>query len=77
MKELEKYIKNGITITGNPEKGYSVFTIHTQHFDIKTLDELTPEKFEHEIEKQQSYDEIFKDSIGHIPSVIFNKYLKD
>jgi hypothetical protein len=46
MKDFEKWITNGITITGDASKGYCVFTIPTQHFNVKSLDELTPARFE-------------------------------
>jgi hypothetical protein len=50
----DKYIINGLTIDKTKE-GYRVFTIPTQHFNIVNLDELTNEKFEHEIKKQEKY----------------------
>jgi hypothetical protein len=53
MKNILEYIKEGITIRGNPEEGYEVFTIPTQHFRIKTLEELTPQKFKHQVDKQK------------------------
>lgn len=46
MKDILKYIENGIKIDGNPKDGYTVFTISTQHFNINSLDELTVETFE-------------------------------
>lgn len=76
MKEIEKYIKDGITITGNPEKGYRVFTIPTQHFDIKTLEELTSDKFEHEIEMQRSYEESSNEISSSIPLIDLKEFLK-
>jgi len=42
MDKILKYIETGITITGNPNDGYTVFTIPTQHFDINSLMDLTP-----------------------------------
>lgn len=51
-QELLKYIKNGINISGNPVDGYEVFTVPTQHFKIASLDDLTPERFEREIQRQ-------------------------
>lgn len=50
----DKYIINGLTIDKTKE-GYRVFTVPTQHFNIVNLDELTNEKFEHEIKKQEKY----------------------
>lgn len=60
MKEYKKYIKNGLSINGNEKNGYKVFTILTQHFEVKSLDELTPEKFEEMIKRQQEYEELSK-----------------
>jgi hypothetical protein len=64
MIELKEWIKDGITID-KKDDGYSVFTIPTQHFFVKELDELTPERFEAETKKRQEYyklqDELFKD----------------
>ena len=50
-----KYITDGITIN-KTEYGYTVFTIPTQHFVIFDLDELTNERFEQEIKRQQKYE---------------------
>ena len=52
MIELKEWIEQGITIDRRTE-GYRVFTIPTQHFDIVELDELTPERFKSEVDKQQ------------------------
>ena len=51
MKELYPYIKDGIRIDGDPEKGYTVFTVKTQHFKVSSLDELTPVRFEEAIKE--------------------------
>jgi hypothetical protein len=50
-----KYINEGLTINKTKE-GYRVFTIPTQHFDIVDLDELTNERFEQEIKRQEQYE---------------------
>jgi len=50
--ELKEWIEDGITIR-KTNKGYQVFTIPTQHFDIIELNELTPERFVIEVQKQQ------------------------
>ncbi len=50
-----KYIVNGITINKTKD-GYKVFTIPTQHFNITSLDDLTNERFEQEIERQFKYE---------------------
>ncbi len=60
MIELKEWIKDGIDIRKTNE-GYVVFTIPTQHFNIKELDELTPERFEQEVEKQKQNEEWEKD----------------
>ena len=52
MIELAEWIEGGISIDKKNE-GYRVFTIPTQHFDINDLNELTPERFKAEVEKQQ------------------------
>ena len=52
MIELKEWIEDGITID-KKNNGYRVFTIPTQHFDINGLNELTPERFKAEVEKQE------------------------
>lgn len=68
MIGILKYIQNGISITGNPNVGYVVFTELTQHFKITSLDELTSDRFEIETKKQINFektqDELLK---THIP----------
>ena len=69
MNNLDKkYIIDGITINRKKD-GYSVFTILTQHFSILDLDELTNERFEKEIERQNKYE---KDSNN-----LMNEMLKE
>lgn len=62
--ELKEWIEDGITIRKTND-GYQVFTIPTQHFDIKELNELTPDRFIAEVEKQKQDKEweaeLFKD----------------
>ena len=58
MKDILKYIEHGISIKGNPKDGYTVFTIPTQHFNIKTLDELTVETFEKAISDKAELNEL-------------------
>jgi len=74
---IYEYIKNGITIDGNPIDGYTVFTIPTQHFKIDNLDELTAWTFENEIRKQKDHDEltsvIFKEVQNEIDREIINQ----
>jgi len=74
---IYEFIKNGITITGNPDDGYTVFTIPTQHFKIDNLDELTKWTFENEIRKQKEHDEltseIFKEVQKEIDQEIINQ----
>jgi hypothetical protein len=64
ISELKEWIEDGITIRKTND-GYQVFTIPTQHFDIKELDELTPDRFRAEVEKQKQDKEweaeLFKD----------------
>jgi hypothetical protein len=69
MNNLDKkYIVDGITIDKTKE-GYVVFTIPTQHFSIVDLDELTNERFEQEIARQEKYE---RDS-----SELFRLYLNE
>jgi hypothetical protein len=69
MNNLDKqYIVDGITIN-KTDKGYRVFTIPTQHFDIVDLDELTNDRFDYEIKRQEQYE---KDS-----SELINLYLSE
>ena len=58
LKLIEKYIEDGITIDGNPKKGYTVFTIPTQHFKISSLSELTPERFERAQKEWRELEEL-------------------
>lgn len=64
ISELKEWIEDGITIR-KTNNGYQVFTIPTQHFEIKELDELTPDRFKAEVEKQKQVmeweAELFKD----------------
>lgn len=64
ISELKEWINDGITIRKTNE-GYQIFTIATQHFEVKDLDELTPERFKAEVEKQKQVKEweteLFKD----------------
>jgi hypothetical protein len=50
-----RYLISGIDITKR-ENGYTVFTIPTQHFAITNLDELTNQRFEDEIKRQEKYE---------------------
>ena len=62
--KLKDWIEDGITIRKTND-GYQVFTIPTQHFEIKELDELTPDRLRAEVEKQKQVreweTELFKD----------------
>ena len=76
-REIYEYIKNGITINGNPIDGYKVFTIPTQWFNMDSLHQLTPETFENAIQKQKERDEftseIFKEVQKEIDQDILNQ----
>jgi hypothetical protein len=63
MQSIKEYIKEGITIDKTNE-GYRVFTIPTQHFNIKDLDELTADRFEEEIQKQREWQKLENDILG-------------
>jgi len=63
MIELKEWIKDGIDIRKTNE-GYVVFTIPTQHFNVKELDELTPERFSKEVEIQKNNIELQNELLG-------------
>jgi hypothetical protein len=63
MIELAEWIKDGINIR-TTNKGYQVFTIPTQHFDVIELSELTPERFKAEVEKQKKHQEWQTELLG-------------
>lgn len=63
MIELKEWIKDGIDIRKTND-GYVVFTIPTQHFNIKELDELTPDKFKEQVEKQKQFRELEAQLLG-------------
>ena len=68
MLLIKNYIVEGITINKTND-GYRVFTIPTQHFNIKELDELTSERFELEIANQKKSEELQNE--------LFGEYFKD
>ena len=63
MESIKKYIEDGISINRTND-GYRVFTVPTQHFNIKELDELTPERFEAEILEKKKRDKFEKELIS-------------
>ena len=63
MIELKEWIKDGIDIR-KIKDGYQVFTIPTQHFEIKELDELTPDKFKEMVERQNHFQELQNELLG-------------
>ena len=69
MKELFKYIEDGLTIT-KIDGGYNVFTTITQHFKISSLDELTTERFEKAIKnlKERTDFEKMMIDLSELPS---------
>jgi hypothetical protein len=72
MIELKEWIEDGITIR-KTNSGYQVFTIPTQHFDINDLNELTPERFKAEVEKQQKNIEMQNELLA----LAFGKRVED
>lgn len=68
MLSIKDYIVQGITIHKTND-GYRVFTIPTQHFNIKDLDELTADRFEQEIQKQKESEQF--------QTELFGEYFKD
>ena len=71
------YIKNGITIKGNPLDGYEVFTIPTQHFKMDSLHQLTPETFENAIQKQKERDELTSEMFKEVFKEVQNEIDQD
>ena len=63
ISELKEWIKDGIDIRKTND-GYVVFTIPTQHFEIKELDELTPDKFREMVERQNHFRELEAELLG-------------
>lgn len=63
ISELKEWIKDGIDIRKTND-GYIVFTIPTQHFIIKELDELTPNKFKEMVERQNHFRELQDEMLG-------------
>jgi AAA+ superfamily predicted ATPase len=68
MLSIKEYITKGITIDKTND-GYRVFTIPTQHFNIKELDELTADRFEKEINLQIENEKL--------QTKLFGEYFKD
>ena len=63
MNELKEWIEDGITIRKTNE-GYQIFTIPTQHFEIKELEELTPNTFKQMVQKQEQFQELQNELLG-------------
>jgi hypothetical protein len=63
MIELKEWIKEGIDIR-KIKDGYVVFTIPTQHFEIKELEELTPDKFKEMVQRQNHFQELQTELLG-------------
>jgi hypothetical protein len=57
MIELKEWIEDGITIRKTND-GYQVFTIPTQHFEVKELGDLTPDTFRKMVLKQEHFQEL-------------------
>ena len=68
MLSIKNYIAQGITIDKTND-GYRVFTIPTQFFNIKELDELTADRFEKEINLQAENEKLQNE--------LFGEYFKD
>lgn len=68
MNLIKEYIVDGISVDRTKD-GYRIFTIPTQHFNIKELDELTSERFEIEIANQKKQKDF--------ESELFGEYFKD
>ena len=68
MLLIKEYITEGITIERTND-GYRVFTPNTAYFYIKELDELTPERFEKELD--------LEDKQRRLEAELFNDGFKD
>jgi hypothetical protein len=74
ITDLLPWIKDGIRIDGLSEGGYEVFTVPTQHFHVNSLDEITPERFEFEVEKRAKCEEMIREYLKQNDSNMENKY---
>ena len=63
MNELKEWIEDGIDIR-KIKDGYQVFTIPTQHFEIKELEELTADKFKEMVQRQNHFQELQNELLG-------------
>lgn len=63
---LLPYIKNTCFSIQEIPSGYIVFTIKTQHFEVRCLSELTVSLFEQKIEKQKQIDVVTKEFFNTI-----------
>jgi len=54
LESVRKYIEKGISINQRGNK-YDVFTVATQHFEVNDLKDLTPERFELQIQKREKF----------------------
>jgi len=74
MNNIDQYIGESFSINyEKQQKRFKIFTIHTQHFYVNTLSELTPEKFEKEIQRQKETEEINKAKLKEINEYIIAK----
>lgn len=60
ITDLLPWIEDGLTIRKRSEGGYQVFTVPTQHFDVKSLDEITPDRLQFEVDKQTFFQELLE-----------------
>jgi len=60
ITDLLPWIEDGLTIRKRSEGDYQVFTVPTQHFDVKSLDEITPDRLKFEVNKQTFYQELLE-----------------
>jgi len=81
MIQLKEWIEDGMTIRKTND-GYQVFTIPTQHFEIKELDELTPDKFREMVLKQEQFQELQNELLAlafgkRVEAGLFNDLFND
>jgi hypothetical protein len=64
IADLLPWIEDGITIHKwiiGKDSWYEVFTIPTQYFIVISLNELTLERFEFEVERQKKHEKMQKE----------------
>ena len=67
IKELEKYVGEAFSINYEQNQNrFCIFTIPTQHFYIESLSELTPDRFDLEIQKQKEHQTLTTRNLNEV-----------